>query len=142
VEQSFFLSLIFNWSLMTSKVGPTAVRLLDVFWFAFSGWAGDRFGRKSLLIASAFLFAVSSLFTGWANTFGAFVLWRIFGGVAIGMASNLSPLYIAEIAPTSMRGRLVSINQLHHRDRCRGGADRESFDRGESAGSGYGRVHT
>jgi sugar porter (SP) family MFS transporter len=77
-----------------------------------SGGLSDKFGRKKLLILSGFLFAVSSVLTGWAPGFTAFVVWRIVGGVAIGMASNLSPMYIAEIAPASMRGRLVAINQL------------------------------
>jgi SP family xylose:H+ symportor-like MFS transporter len=77
-----------------------------------SGALSDRFGRKKLLILSAILFAASSLLTGWAFSFNAFVFWRIVGGIAIGAASNLSPMYIAEVAPASMRGRLVSINQL------------------------------
>ena len=77
-----------------------------------SGMLSDLFGRKKLLLASAFLFAVSSVLTGWAGSFQAFVIWRIVGGVAIGMASNLSPMYIAEVAPAHMRGRLVAINQL------------------------------
>jgi sugar porter (SP) family MFS transporter len=77
-----------------------------------SGGLSDRFGRKKLLLVSAALFAVSSVLTGWAPTFSWFVAWRLLGGVAIGMASNLSPMYIAEVAPAHMRGRLVSINQL------------------------------
>lgn len=77
-----------------------------------SGALSDTFGRKKLLLASAFLFAVSSLFTGWAHAFACFVVWRILGGVAIGLASNVSPMYIAEVAPAHMRGRLVAINQL------------------------------
>jgi sugar porter (SP) family MFS transporter len=78
----------------------------------FSGAAADRFGRKILLIASAVLFAASSVLTGWASTFTAFVVWRITGGVAIGIASNVSPVYIAEISPAPWRGRLVSMNQM------------------------------
>jgi len=77
-----------------------------------AGALSDKFGRKKLLAASAFLFLSSSVLTGWAADFGQFVTWRIVGGVAIGMASNLSPLYIAEVAPASMRGRLVTLNQL------------------------------
>lgn len=77
-----------------------------------SGTLSDKFGRKKLLLVSAFLFAVSSILTGWAGSFNTFVAWRILGGVAIGMASNLSPMYIAEVAPAHMRGRLVAINQL------------------------------
>jgi len=77
-----------------------------------SGAAADRFGRKKLLVAAAALFAVSSPMTGWAGSFTAFVGWRIAGGVAIGIASNVSPVYIAEISPAPWRGRLVSLNQM------------------------------
>ncbi len=77
-----------------------------------TGGLSDRFGRKRLLLTAALLFAVSSVLTGWATTFSAFVIWRVLGGVAIGMASNLSPMYIAEVAPAQLRGRLVAVNQL------------------------------
>jgi MFS transporter, SP family, xylose:H+ symportor len=77
-----------------------------------SGLFTDRFGRKKILILSAFLFAVSSVCTGWAQSFSLFVVWRIAGGSAIGLASNVSPLYIAEVSPREWRGRLVSLNQL------------------------------
>ncbi len=77
-----------------------------------TGVLSDKLGRKRLLVFAGFLFAISSVLTGWANYFNHFIFWRILGGVAIGMASNLSPLYIAEIAPAQMRGRLVTLNQL------------------------------
>lgn len=77
-----------------------------------SGFLSDKYGRKKLLILSALIFFVSSVGTGASNTFFAFVVWRIVGGVAIGLASNLSPMYIAEVAPASIRGSFVSINQL------------------------------
>jgi sugar porter (SP) family MFS transporter len=77
-----------------------------------SGGMSDKFGRKRLLVAAALLFAVSSVLTGWASSFSWFVAFRILGGVAIGMASNLSPMYIAEVAPAHIRGRLVATNQL------------------------------
>jgi MFS transporter, SP family, xylose:H+ symportor len=77
-----------------------------------SGGMSDRFGRKRLLIGAALLFGASSVLTGWASSFNWFVAFRILGGVAIGMASNLSPMYIAEVAPAHIRGRLVSTNQL------------------------------
>lgn len=78
----------------------------------FAGALSDWFGRKRLLALSALLFAVSSIATGLAGRFGLFVFWRIVGGIAIGMAGLLSPLYIAEVAPAEARGRLVSLNQL------------------------------
>ncbi|HUA39028.1 MAG TPA: sugar porter family MFS transporter [Candidatus Sulfopaludibacter sp.] len=77
-----------------------------------AGALSDKFGRKRLLIVAAMLFAVTSLGNALAGSFVVFITWRIFGGVAIGLASNLSPMYIAEIAPAVMRGRLVAINQL------------------------------
>lgn len=77
-----------------------------------SGWLSDRFGRKKLLILAAALFVAASIGTGSANSFGTFVLFRIAGGMGIGLASNLSPMYIAEITPAGVRGRFVSLNQL------------------------------
>ncbi len=77
-----------------------------------AGALSDRFGRKRLLIGAAGLFVITSIGNGLAPTFAAFVAWRMLGGVAIGLASNLSPMYIAEISPASMRGRFVGINQL------------------------------
>ncbi len=77
-----------------------------------SGSLSDRFGRKRLLILAALVFVVSSLGTALVDSFVAFNVWRIAGGVAIGLASNLSPMYIAEIAPAAVRGRLVAMNQF------------------------------
>ncbi|MCC6123328.1 MAG: sugar porter family MFS transporter [Pirellulales bacterium] len=77
-----------------------------------SGGLSDKFGRKKLLLVAAFLFASSSALTGWAPTFSWFVVWRMLGGVAIGMTSNVAPVYIAEVSPAPLRGRFVSIYQL------------------------------
>jgi MFS transporter, SP family, xylose:H+ symportor len=77
-----------------------------------AGALADRYGRKPVLLISAVLFAVSSVLTGWAQSFSAFIVWRIAGGVAIGLSSNISPLYIAEVSPAAHRGRLVSVNQF------------------------------
>jgi SP family sugar porter-like MFS transporter len=77
-----------------------------------SGALSDRFGRKRLLICAGLLFSVSALGTALAWTFSWYTLFRIIGGVGIGLASNLSPMYIAEISPAKLRGRFVSINQL------------------------------
>lgn len=77
-----------------------------------AGFLGDRLGRRRILLASGVLFAVSSVLTGWAHDFSTFISWRIAGGIAIGLSSNISPLYIAEISPAAIRGRLVSLNQF------------------------------
>lgn len=77
-----------------------------------SGVMSDKYGRKKMLILAAFLFIVSAVGTGAASNFILFILYRVLGGFAIGIASNLSPMYIAEIAPAKMRGRFVSLNQM------------------------------
>jgi sugar porter (SP) family MFS transporter len=77
-----------------------------------AGALSDKFGRKRLLIVAALLFAVTSLGNALAGNFSIFIAWRICGGVAIGLASSLSPMYIAEVAPAQMRGKLVAINQF------------------------------
>ena len=77
-----------------------------------SGALSDRFGRKPVLIAAAANFVLSSIGIALSGSFSAFVMWRILGGVSIGLASNISPMYISEIAPAKQRGFLVAINQL------------------------------
>lgn len=77
-----------------------------------SGSLADRLGRKPLLILSAFIFLITAYGTGAFNSFNAFLAARFVGGIAIGIASGLSPMYIAEVAPSHIRGKLVSLNQL------------------------------
>lgn len=94
-----------GWAMGCALIGCLAGAVL-------SGYLSDRFGRKKLLLLSAALFIAASLGTGASLSFSAFVIYRIIGGIGIGLASNLSPMYIAEITPGSVRGRFVSINQL------------------------------
>ena len=79
---------------------------------AFAGWLTDRLGRKRILIVSALLFAASAVGAAVPRNLGEFVAARLVGGLAIGAASVLAPLYIAEISPRAIRGRLVSLNQM------------------------------
>ena len=76
------------------------------------GTLADSIGRKRLLIVSSLIFFFSALATGAFNGFEAFLCARFAGGVGIGVASGLSPMYIAEVSPSSIRGRLVSLNQM------------------------------
>jgi SP family arabinose:H+ symporter-like MFS transporter len=79
---------------------------------AIAGWLSDRYGRKRILSISALLFAVSSLAAALPRTFMQFGVARFLGGIAIGIASMVAPLYIAEVSPARIRGRLVSLNQM------------------------------
>lgn len=72
----------------------------------------DKYGRRKLLILSGALFTISALGTAFAHDFTWFNIYRIIGGFGIGIALNLSPMYIAEMSPPHIRGKLVSINQL------------------------------
>ena len=77
-----------------------------------AGAAADRWGRKPLLMVSAVLFTVSAVATGLFNDFTLFNIARFIGGVGIGVASALSPMYIAEVSPAEIRGRMVSLNHM------------------------------
>ena len=77
-----------------------------------AGAAADRYGRKPLLMVSAVLFTVSAIATGLFNDFTMFNVARFVGGVGIGVASALAPMYIAEVSPAEIRGRMVSLNQM------------------------------
>ena len=77
-----------------------------------AGAAADRYGRKPLLMFAAVLFTVSAIATGLFNDFTLFNIARFIGGVGIGVASALSPMYIAEVSPAEIRGRMVSLNQM------------------------------
>ncbi len=94
-----------GWAMSSALAGCVAGSIL-------SGVASDKFGRKRLLILSGLLFTASAIWTGLANSYNSFIWARIIGGVGIGLASNLSPMYIAEVSPADTRGKFVSINQL------------------------------
>ncbi len=78
-----------------------------------AGPLSDKFGRKKLLIITAVLFTVSASWSALATNYISFVIARIIGGVGIGGAILIAPIYIAEIAPPKLRGSLVSLNQLN-----------------------------
>ncbi len=94
-----------GWAMSSALIGCLAGAL-------FSGSWSDKYGRKKMLIIASFLFVLSAYGTGAVDGFAWFVAYRIIGGFGIGIASNISPVYIAEIAPASVRGKFVSLNQL------------------------------
>lgn len=75
-----------------------------------AGPVSDRYGRKNTLLLTALVFLISSLGCAWAHSYGLFIAFRIVAGIAVGSASMIAPVYIAEISPPSHRGKLVSLN--------------------------------
>jgi len=95
-----------------TEFGASSLLLGCVLGASLAAFTSDRFGRKKSLLAAAGLFTVSSIGAALPRNITEFVLARLAGGLAIGLASTLSPLYIAEISPPRIRGLLVSVNQL------------------------------
>lgn len=79
----------------------------------FAGKLSDAYGRKIILLIAGILFIVSAIGSGWSTSLPGFITYRILGGIAVGKASILAPMYIAEISPRGIRGKMVSINQLN-----------------------------
>ena len=77
-----------------------------------AGRLTNRYGRRSILLWVAVLFSATSIATGVAPSFTTFVLARFIGGLAVGGASILSPMYVAEVSPPSLRGRMGTLYQL------------------------------
>lgn len=106
VQQQFDLSAVQEgWFVSSALIG-------SIIGVAISGELSDRFGRKILLVLSSLLFFVSALGCTLLPTAFWIIAFRILGGVGIGVASIIVPLYISEIAPAAIRGRLVTFYQL------------------------------
>jgi len=102
----------FSLSNLQTEAAASSLLLGCLLGAAGASMIGDRYGRKKSLIASAILFALSALGAASANSIALFSAARLVGGLAIGLASVLTPVYIAEISPPKNRGTLVSLNQL------------------------------
>ncbi|SHJ08044.1 sugar porter family MFS transporter [Pseudozobellia thermophila] len=98
-------TLMEGWYVSSALVGT----ILGV---SFAGVLSDAYGRKNILIVSALFFALSAIGCALSGSFTALVAYRLIGGIGVGVASMLSPLYISEIAPAKSRGRLVALYQL------------------------------
>ncbi len=106
IEEFFSLSeLQLGWLTSSALVGC-------IIGAAIAGTLGDKYGRKPVLIASSLLFFLSALLSTIPPTFDLLIPARIIGGVGVGIASVLSPMYISEFSPAKARGRLVALYQL------------------------------
>ncbi len=94
-----------GWAMSSALIGCLVGAVMAGAW-------SDRYGRKKMLIIAAALFTLSAYGTGAVDNFTWFIIYRILGGFGIGIASNISPIYIAEVSPAAKRGKYVSLNQL------------------------------
>jgi SP family xylose:H+ symportor-like MFS transporter len=103
-----------HFDLSSAQMGWTASSALVgcVAGVSVAGILSDRFGRNRILIVSAALFLISAIGSALAGNVTVLIIYRILGGIGVGIASMLSPLYIAEISPAQIRGKMVSYNQL------------------------------
>lgn len=95
-----------------TEMAASALLFGCIFGASVAGWLSDRFGRRRVLMISGLLFAVSAIGAAIPNTLAQFAAARLAGGFAVGAASVLAPLYIAEVAPARSRGMLVALNQM------------------------------
>ena len=102
----------FHLSSAGTELAASSLLLGCVLGAAIGGWLSDRYGRRRMLSLSALLFAFSSISAALPRTIDQFEGARFIGGIAIGIASMLAPLYIAEVSPARIRGLLVSLNQM------------------------------
>lgn len=107
-----FLKKDFGLSDSQTELAASSILFGAVAGAAIAGWLTDRYGRRRLLFGAALLFTLSAVAAALPRTLTEFVVARLAGGIAIGVASLLVPLYIAEIAPARIRGKLVTLNQL------------------------------
>lgn len=106
LEDHFHLSpALKGWAASSALLGC-------VLGVSFAGIFSDRLGRKRTLVLAGILFLVSAIGTAVPRDLSTFVVFRVLGGVGVGVASLASPMYIAEVAPAPIRGRLVSVNQF------------------------------
>ena len=108
-----FIELEFSLSKLELGWSVASLALAATFAMMVAGPLSDKFGRKPILRVAAVLFAVSAVASALATSFPMLVSARIIGGLGVGMALIIAPMYIAEISPAADRGRMVSLNQLN-----------------------------
>jgi sugar porter (SP) family MFS transporter len=107
-----FIQPYFGWNELQLGWGVSSLLVGAIIGAFSSGVLTDKYGRKSILIIVALFFAVSCALTAISSSSVLFISARLFGGLAVGAASVLSPMYVAEVAPANKRGMLVAIYQL------------------------------
>jgi len=107
-----FIRDAFSLSSTAQEIVVSSVLIGAVIGASISGFLADKYGRRIMVIVAATIFGIGAIFTALTPEVYALIAGRIVVGIAIGIASFIAPLYIAEVAPVSIRGALVSLNQL------------------------------
>jgi len=107
-----FVQLKFDLSPAMKGFAASSALLACIFGAAFAGALSDRLGRKKVLILSGVMFLISAIGTALPQNLIQFIIFRFIGGLGVGAASMTSPMYIAEISPAKIRGRMVAVNQF------------------------------
>lgn len=107
-----FVQMRYELSAVMKGAAASSALLACMFGAAFAGSLSDRFGRRKVLILSAVFFLVSAIGTALPRNVVEFIVFRYIGGLGVGAASMTSPMYIAEVSPARIRGRMVSVNEL------------------------------
>ncbi len=107
-----FIQPYFGWNELQLGWGVSSLLVGAIIGAFGSGVLADKYGRKKILIIVALFFAFSCVATALASSSKGFIIARLFGGLAVGAASVLSPMYVAEVSPPEKRGMLVAIYQL------------------------------
>jgi len=107
-----FITKQFSLSASMEEIVVSSVLAGAAVGAALGGALTDRFGRRKLIILAGIIFTISTIFTALAPTVSLLIAGRIVSGLGIGIASFISPMYIAELVPAKVRGALVAINML------------------------------
>ncbi|MDG1655779.1 MAG: MFS transporter, partial [Schleiferiaceae bacterium] len=108
-----FIQIEFNLTDLQLGFSVSSLTIVAALAMMISGPLSDKLGRKLVLKFCALIFTVSAVGSALASGFTSFLLFRMLGGLGVGASLIVAPMYIAEIAPASKRGRLVSFNQLN-----------------------------
>ncbi|MFB2118295.1 sugar porter family MFS transporter [Parapedobacter sp. 2B3] len=107
IQSLFNLSPFWHGFTISSALIGTLIGALS------GGWPADKYGRKPVLFVIAFLFAFSAIASALANSLPSFIIYRFIGGIAVGASSVVAPMYISEISPARLRGRMTAIFQFN-----------------------------
>ena len=107
-----FIRQAFSLSSTAQEIVVSSVLIGAVIGASISGFLADKYGRRIMVVVAATIFGIGAIFTALTPEVYTLIVGRIVVGIAIGIASFIAPLYIAEVAPVNIRGALVSLNQL------------------------------